>query len=325
VSGEAYKAKLGKIEALRSLDDLDTVLTGVRKALRDRSNYIVAKAAAMAGSRYLTAAIPDLLGAYARLFGEEAAAADPLVLAKQAIAQALKDLDHREPEPYLRGLGHVQLEKTWGGSEDRAGSLRATCAHALVGCDIDSLALLEALIDHLVDPDKQVRLEVVRAIGQIGGHESVLVVRVKALAGDAEAEVLGECFRVLLARAPHESAGFVERFLGSARDGIALEAVSALAESRSPVAFAVVRRFWATEISINLRRAIVFSCAASPLTEARDFLLYVVADRRGDLAASAIAALAASRFRDDVRERVEQAVHETGDAAVIAAFAREFR
>jgi len=319
MGSDAFKAKLARVEALRSVDNVDVLLAGLHKALNDRSNYVVAKAAAIAGDRYVIAAIPDLIAAYNRLF-ENPVANDRLVLGKQAIARALKDLDYRDAAPFLRGLAHIQLEPVWGGSADAAGGLRATCAHALVASDIDGMMLLQVLIDHLVDSDKTVRIEVVRAIAQVGGHESMLVLRVKTLAGDAEAEVSGACFEALLAREPRESVPFVERFL--AVDGaVAFEAVSALGAARIPEALTVVRQFWETDISLELRRAIVFSCAASALAEAAEFLLSIVADRRGDLAESALSALGASRFRHDVRERARQAA---ADADVLAAYTRAF-
>jgi hypothetical protein len=320
---DMLKAKLARVEALRLLDDQAALDAGLRKALTDRSNHVVAKAAAIAGARSVSAAIPDLLAAYERFFVEPADS-DPRVVGKQAIAQALKDLGHLDAAPFARGLRHVQFEATWGGSEDRAGGLRATCAHALVACSIDSLTLLRLLTDALVDTDAVVRREVVRAIAQSGGIESMLLLRFKALAGDADVAVSGECFAALLELEPRESTAFVERFLASTDEGVVIEAVSALAGSRVPEALASVLRMWSGEISMDLRRAIVFSCAASALTAAGEFLLTVVVDERGDLAASALSALAASRFRRDVQERAHQIALGSGNAEIVAAYARAF-
>jgi hypothetical protein len=320
---DVLKAKLARVEALRLLDDEGSLHAGLRKALNDRSNHVVAKAAAIAGARSVTAVIPDLLTAYDRFFIDPVDS-DPRVVAKQAIARALKDLDHLDAAPFARGLQHVQFEPVWGGSEDRAGGLRVTCAHALVGCSIDSLSLLRLLTDALVDNDAVVRREVVRAIAQSGGIESMLLLRFKALAGDADVAVSGECFAALLELEPRESTAFVERFLASTNEGIAIEAVSALAGSRVPEALAIVMRMWIGDISMDLRRAIVFSCAASVLTAAGEFLLTVVADERGDLAASALSALAASRFRKDLQERAHQLALGTGNRQIVAAYARAF-
>jgi hypothetical protein len=317
---DALKAKLARVDALRLLDDDAALHAELRKALSDRSNYVVAKAAAVAGARLVSAAVPDLLAAYERLFIDS----DPLVVGKLAIARALKELDHLDPEPFIRGLRHVQFESTWGGSEDRAGGLRATCAHALVACTIDSVTLLRLLTDALVDNDTVVRREAVRAIAQSGGIESMLLLRFKALIGDAELEVSGECFAALLELEPRESSAFIERFLASVDAGIASEALSALAGSRVPEALEIALRTWRDDISSDMRRAMVFSCAASTLAAAGEFLLSVIADTRGDLAVSALAALGASRFRKDLQDRAHRAALGTGSAQIIAAYARAF-
>jgi HEAT repeat protein len=320
MSREAFRAKVERVEALAALDEI-ALLAGLGKALRDRNNYVVAKAAAVAARRYVTAAIPDLLAAYDRLFAAES---DPLVLGKQAIASALKDLDHRDAAPFIRGLQHVQLEPVWGGLEDHAGQLRSTCAHALVACDIDGVSRLHLLTDHLIDDDRTVRGEVARAIANVGGHEAVLLLRLKALAGDSDAEVVGQCFSALVDLDPRESVSFVERFLRSNDGNVAIEAVSALAGSRELEGFLAVRRLWETVISADLRRAIVFSCAASPLLPASEFLLSLIADDDGNVAVWALSALADSRFRNDVRERARLAASCSDHPRVAKAYTDAF-
>jgi len=321
MSREAFRAKIERVEALAALDEI-AQLAGIGKALRDRSNYVVAKAAAVAARGYVTAAIPELLAAYDRLFAAES---DPLVLGKQAVANALKELDYRDPAPFIRGLEHLQFEPVWGGLEDRAGQLRSTCAHALVACDIDGVLRLHLLADHLVDDDRTVRREVARAIANVGGHEAVLLLRLKALAGDSDAEVVGQCLSALVDLDSRESVRFVERFLHAKDGDIAIEAVGALAGSREPQGFEAVRRLWDTGISTDLRRAIVFSCAASPLHPASEFLLSLVADDDEKIAVWAMSALADSRFRNDVRERARVEAQRRGDAAVLQAYVDAFK
>jgi hypothetical protein len=322
MAGDAFKAKLARVEALRTITDDTALAAGLRKALSDRSNFVVAKAAAVAADRYATAVVPELLAAYDRF--ADAPANDPLVRAKVAIASALKELDVRDPAPFVRGLTYVQLEGTWGGVEDRAGPLRAACAHALVACEIDTVPLLTLLIERLVDNDARVRCEVVRAIAQAGGDESVLLLRLKALGGDTEPEVLGECFSALLDREPHASIAFVERFVADARVDVGVEAVSALAAARDPEALARIIALWSGEMPAELRRAIVFACGASRLAAAAEFLLAVVAESPGELAIAALRALSTSRFRDDVGARARAVAAASDDDGVAAAYQRAF-
>ncbi len=316
---DTLRVKLRRVEALNSLDDAAALRVGLQSALQDDSSEIVAKAAAIAANRYVTDTVPDLLAAYNRLF-VDSPEVDRLVIGKQAIAQALKDLDYRNPTPFLQGLQYC--ERTWG--SDPAAALRVTCAHALVACDMDGLKRHQLLIDHLVDTDRTVRREVVRAIAQIGGSESLLLLRLKAIAGDNDAEVIGECFVALLDLEPGESVSFVERFLSSQDDDIVIEAASALAGARIAAALTAVHRFWRGEISTELRRAIIFSSAASPLVAASEFLLSIIGDRRGDLSVWAVSALASSRFRNDAKERVRSLAEKTRDPNLFAAYRREF-
>ncbi len=321
MAGDAFKAKLARVEALRALTDEAALVTGLRRALADRNNYVVARAADVAGARYATAVVPDLLAAYARLYEPES---DPLVLAKNALATALKELDFRDPTPFVRGLTHVQFEGTWGRLEDRAGPLRATCAHALVACEIDSVPLLRMLVERLVDAEVRVRCEVVRAVAQTGGDESMLLLRLKALAGDREAEVLGECFAALLDREPQPSVPFVARFVSDERVDVAAEAAGALAAAREPAALASVVDCWRGDLPTDVRRAIIFGCGASRLEAAADFLLTVIEERRADLAIAALSALGTSRYREAVSARTRAAADACDDAAVTAAFERAF-
>jgi hypothetical protein len=124
---QTLRARLARVEALRTTSDPDELIAGLKRGLRDVSNHVVAKAATIAGTRYVTAAVPDLPAAYERLF-VDAQNSDVLALGKHAIAQALKELDYREAAPFLRGLEH--FEPVWKG-EDRAAGLRAAQARAL--------------------------------------------------------------------------------------------------------------------------------------------------------------------------------------------------
>src|SRR5580658_5381653 len=151
---EAFERKLQALASLRAAAPSETApdaaINPLRKALKDRSNYLVSKAAALAGELRLTALIPDLLGAFDR-FMLDPAKADPQCWAKDAIVKALKDLNHDDPAVFLRGIEHVQMEAVWGGSKDTALTFRGACALALVACALDRQSILIRLIGLLVD------------------------------------------------------------------------------------------------------------------------------------------------------------------------------
>lgn len=308
MSKQAFEAKIAAVENLRS--DPANALEPVRKALRDRNNYVVSKAAGVCADLRLEEAIPDLEAAFGR-FLEDAVKTDPKCWAKEAIVKALKDLAHRNPHVFLKGLTHFQLEPVYGGKSDSAATLRGACALALVDSQLGDLEILTHLTDRLADPEKPVRLDAAVAIAQMSRPEGALILRMKALAGDAEPEVTGQCFTSLLTLDLQGSIDFVRRFLDREQDS--LEAGCALAQSRSTDAVGIVKDFWKRKLPIETRRAILISLGASPLREAAELLLSFVSSETKDLAKLAAAALSHSRFHHELREQLSSAMGELGE------------
>jgi HEAT repeat protein len=311
VGKQALDRKLDALAALREARDSPSTAEQLRKALKDRNNYLASKAAALAGEMRLEALVPDLLAAFER-FLTDAAKSDPQCWAKNAIARALKDLGHGDAAVFLRGLGHFQLEPVWGGRQDTAATLRATCALALPGCTLGDFETLAALIEALADPAKPVRIDAARAIAQLPRPESALLLRLKALAGDRDPEVTGHVFTALLSVAPRDSVAFVARFLDDAGPDVRAEAAAALAVSHEPAAAEALKRHWERLEDPLERRAVLAFLGSSPAVEAAEFLLSVIAAHSAH-AADALAALAAGRYRGRFRERAAAVVAEAGD------------
>jgi HEAT repeat protein len=295
--------KLRKLETLRSIAGSSDTLPLIGKALGERSNLLVEKAASIVHEKELAALVPDVVAAFDRYLDHPDT--DPGCRAKIALARALSALDHRDSDPFERGAAHVQREPVWGKHVDVAGPLRGICVQALIGCTIAPDRLLRLYVDRFADEDKVVRTEVAAALAQLGGIESVLLLRLKALTGDAEAEVVGQCLLSLLDREPEESVAFVARFLDAPTDELRFEAASALAQARSATALPYLERFWAGEgLSTDLRLAIVGALAASPRPESAEFLLRIIDENPGRIAEAAVAAVRASRFANAVRDRL---------------------
>jgi len=320
VSKLAFDKKIEQLEALRGAASPADEL---RKALREKNNYFVSKAASIAGDLGLRESIPDLTAAFER-FMRDPVKSDPQCWAKNAIAKALKDLDYQEPDFYVRGLQHRQLEPVWGGQEDTAATLRGASALALVACPLPRLGILMHLVEALGgDPVKSVRVDAARAIAQMSGPDSVLLLRLKALCGDREAEVVGQCFAGLLAMSPHDSIPFVANFLDAKDENVRMEAVAALGECHEPAAAETLQERWRAHKNPDVRRAILLSLGASRLKAAADFLFSVIADGLSEDAGNAIRALAAGRFREEFRERVASVVESRPNLR--PAYEREFR
>jgi hypothetical protein len=307
-----FGEQMAALDELKGRDVDSDAAALISKSLASRNNFIVAKAARLAEENNLAELLPALLAAYDRFF-INAEKSDPQCWAKNALSRALAKLECRDKDVFLRGLRHHQMEPTWGGKSDSAGTLRAHCAHALVACNgVDNHELLVILLDTLVDEDKTVRLETVRALAQLG-ESAVPVLRLKAMMHGnppEEPEVLGQCFAALLAIERDAAIAFVARFL-EAGDDPAGEAAFALAEMRSPAALAALLERQKSFADDWFSGVLLSAIALTRLPEAIDFLLDLI-ERETREAASAIEALSRAATSEDLRTRLVGAVEATG-------------
>lgn len=252
----SFDAQLAGLETLRrGPPDAPSTVEALRKALGSRNNYIVAKAADLARDLHLGELIPELLAAFHRFFVDPVKS-DPQCWAKNAASRALAAFDCQDAKVFLRGMRHVQLEPVWGGSADTAGTLRATCALALVGCrSLSDHQLLANLVELFADKDKSVRAETARAVAQAGSSQAALLLRLRAVLAGDEPEVLGACFSGILSIEGTAAVSWLGRFLEGG-DDVAAEAALAIAQDRSPEAFRVLReRFVSSRIPRQPRSA----------------------------------------------------------------------
>jgi HEAT repeat protein len=251
-----------KVQALYALrDSPERALPAIKTALAGRNNYVASKAAALAAELNLTALTEPLLAAFDR-FMDDPAKSDPQCWAKNATAKALKDLGHTDDDVFRRGARHIQMEPVWGGEADTAGTLRGTCLLALIDCHLSDVVLLPLLADALADPEKPVRIDAAFGLARAGIPEAVAVLRLKALLGDEEPEVIGQCLASILELTPDEGVSFVQRFL-SGKSELQVEAVAALAQSRANAALPTLKEFWSRRLAPEVRSAVHTILAAS--------------------------------------------------------------
>jgi HEAT repeat protein len=314
---EALSEAMKSGSGLGSGPDADQV-EYLRKALAHRNNFLVSKAARLVADAEILSLLPEVLAAFDRFF-IDAEKADPQCWAKNALSKALVKMEHRSKDSYLRGMRHHQMEPVWGGQSDTAGALRGTCTHALVDCPgISDADLLTALLEPLTDTDKTVRMEAARAIGQVGGISAALLMRLRALLGKDEPEVLGAVYSSLLSLEGRTAIPLVVKALEEG-DDTAAEAAFALSELRSGEALtALLARLregadaWFTSVLLS-------AVALTRLPEAMDFLLATIASDARE-APDAIEAIARSAPSIELRARVERAVERTGSARLRQAF-----
>jgi HEAT repeat protein len=300
-----FEEQLAALDALRQQPP-DGCAEPLNKALGHRNNFVVAKAADLVREFRLTQLTPELLGAFNRSFIDPVKT-DPQCWAKNAISHALAAFEHQDASVFLRGMRHIQLEPVWGGRSDTAGTLRGTCALALVQCrSLHESDLLRHLVELFADKDKSVRVEAIRAVEQVGSPSSSLLLRLKVLLASDEPEVLGACYSGILRIEDVSAIAWVSRFLASG-DDTAAEAALALAGTHSPQAFAVLRERFAAEADPWFRSVLLSAIALTRQDAAFEFLLDLV--RTESLQAEgAIEAILRAMPSSEITQRLQQTV-----------------
>ena len=304
-----FEEQLAALDALRQLPP-EACVEPLRKALTHRNNFVVAKAADLVRQFQLTQLIPDLLIALDRFF-DDPVKSDPQCWAKNATSRALAAFEHQDAEVFLRGMRHHQHEPVWGGSSDTAGTLRATCALALVQCrSLTDADLLSHLVELLGDKDKAVRTEAVRAIEQVGSPSAALLLRLRAILGSGSAseepEVLGACYGGILRLEGASAIPWVSRFLASSDDSAA-EAALAIAGTHSLQGFEILRERFAREADPWFCSVLLSAIALTRQDAALEFMFDLI--RKESLQAEgAIEAILRSTQSPQVTKRLEELV-----------------
>ena len=298
--------RIGELKRLRS-GSAEAAEPVLKKALHEKSNLIVAEAAKIIGELQRPNLIPDLLGAFSRLF-DEPVKADPKCWGKTAIIKALIALDYGESAPFLRAASHVQMEPVYGGQEDSAVHLRAHGILALVQCaDLTRGQILRRVVDAVADPSDTVRIEAIRTLEQMNGEESAVLLRLKAYAGDKRSAVVGQVFDSLLALEKERACEFVGGFLKSADAETRDEAALALGASRLPAAVERLVGVWKETRSQEFSTVILRALSSSRDDAALSFLLGLVRDGLGRDATAALEALDLHKDSPEIRTRTEEA------------------
>ncbi|HEX8199585.1 MAG TPA: HEAT repeat domain-containing protein [Isosphaeraceae bacterium] len=318
---ESLDEKLAAMRALRGQELTDEQKGGLRKRIGDRSNLVVAAAAAIAGENALAELAGDLEAAFDR-FLVNPLKDDKLCRAKIAIVQALDRMEHPKPEVFLKAARHVQLEPVWGGAEDTGPPLRAAALVALARAEgPDSLPVL---VDALADPARDVRIAAAVALGAVGTESAGLVLRLKVRLGDKDPDVLSECLGGLLAADPHGSLPLVAELLDPGNPFACEAAAMALGKSRLPEALDPLGDCWERSRSADLGRHVLLAIAILRRPAAMDFLADLVASAPEPEAIAALSALGI--YKDDPRlsERIAEVVRGRGSQRLQDAFDRGF-
>ena len=313
--------KLAAIRAMRIRPPAPTDQLELKRHLGDRSNFVVAAAAALVGERTLGELAGDLEAAFDR-FLIDPVKTDKLCRAKVAIVQALETLEHLKRVVFEKAARHVQLEPAFGKPTDTGVPLRGHALFALArigGSDYHAL-----LVDSLTDSEKDVRSAAAQALGYVGTEAAGMVLRLKARLGDAEPDVLSECLSGLLNIAPEDNFDFVCEFLDPLEPDRCEAAALALGKTRLPAALEALKSCCRQSHDPALRDQILLAIAMMRLPAATDFLLDLVSSESESLALTAISALKFHRYDRRVCERLAQAVTKTGNRVLQLRLDRDF-
>lgn len=289
----------------------------LRRYLTDPNGYLVGEAARIATDLELRELIPDLAAACTRLIAAPMTA-DKGCHGKKLLVQALIAFDAATPEVYLAGLRHVQKEPAFGPPIDTASTLRGLCAHALVRMDHRDAALEVAPL--LMDPEPDTRSAAADALAATGEEVCAAILHVKTMAGDKEPDVLGACYRGMLALSPRRYLRVVATALKEEEQE---SAAIALGESRLPEALPALQEAL-QGAGGSLQNTVLLGIALLRSEEANAYLVRLVKEAPEGRAAAAVEALALHRHDEKLAAQVRSAVEERGSRKVSRAWEERF-
>ena len=278
-----------------------TLAMDLRPFLRDKAGIVAAAAATIAADCELHALEKELEETFAR-FLVDPVKTDPGCRAKLAAADALRKLEVRAPDVYLRGVGVRQLEPTFGPPIDTATPVRVCCAAALLETR-HPLALLE-VAPLLADPEPNARAGVAAVLGTVGGEACEALLRLKVRAGDPEPQVVGACLQGLLSASFDRGFPFVLDAIKEADDGADRAALLAMGESRDERALSALREYSERAQDKEGRKSALLALSISRMPAAHEYLLHLVEEAPERRALEALAALESQRFDAVLIERL---------------------
>ncbi|HSU58549.1 MAG TPA: hypothetical protein VLI55_04490 [Bryobacteraceae bacterium] len=304
--------QLDQLNTLRSQPATEATARALCKALADRVNLVVAKAAAIAGELQCRELLPDLEIAFERFF-QKPVETDPQCWAKNALSKTLKDLEYAESALFLCGLRHVQMEPVYKGHADTAATLRGTCALALAQCrDIPSQEIMQHLVNALADSAASVRVDAVRALEQMDGDAAALLLRLKARMGDPEPEVTGQALDSLLSIERDAGVEFVAGFLRLRDEDTREQAALALGASRLASAVEALKEAWSRSRTVHSSEPLLRALSISRQESGFEFLLQLIRDGREQDALEVLNALRLHRESPEIMKRVRNAAEVRG-------------
>ncbi|MFW6256422.1 MAG: HEAT repeat domain-containing protein [Candidatus Sumerlaeota bacterium] len=317
---KSLQENLDALNSLAADGNRAETVNQLKKALSGANNILIARAAEISGRQMLTELAPDLGECFMRLIPKPPAS-DKQCLAKYAIVEALQALEFDDPDVFLAGLHHVQMEPVYGGQADTAADLRGECALALGRMGYSDVFFEVSPL--LMDPEPQPRKMAARVFGAIHSETGELLLRMKVMAGDRDLSVMAECLAALMQNNPERSLDFVAAFLDRENEELAESAALALGESRYPEALKRLIDAYEDSAEPRKKMMLLLPIGLNRSDQAFDFLLDIL---NNDHEEKAIAALRSLRFfvsLESRRQQIEAALEDRADPKLIQMYRSE--
>lgn len=298
------EAKLDQLGNLNVSGSDPAALAALKKALQDKNNLVVAKAAHLCREYSVADYVAELKAAF-QYFADHPHK-DKGCFAKKALVQSLYALDHDDSGFYQQAVTLRQAEPVWGGSVDTAVDVRCWAALGLTLAR-DARVVFD-LLPLLHDSEAQARLGAVKAIACLPPTTAELLLRTKVLAGDGDAYVMGECFLQLISIEPDFSVPFVASYLTNLDQEIMEYAALALGQCHHQDAFLALKQAYEESVFETARRYCLKALSLHRSREALDFLLDRLPQVSASEGAFIVEALSIHTHRLEIRERLRETV-----------------
>ena len=256
-----------RLSAIRHNPDDPAAATDLGRALDSNSNFVVAKAAQIVEMRQEFDLRSKLVSAFNRTF-ESPHKLDPTCAALTAIVKALHTLDCEDSTPFFKGVRHIQMEGSFGPPVDAAVELRANCGIALARHTHPRV--IAELTELLADREPGARLGAATALGCCGLPAAYPLLHFKTLIGDAEPDVITECYASMLALDPRQAVEWLRKALDGGE--YAESAALALGPSRHPEAFPILKERYESLGGGPLKQTVLLAISLCRTDEAAAFL-----------------------------------------------------
>ncbi len=316
---------IARVAELRRAGRAEGSAADLRSLLRHRSNYVIAKAAALAEEFALSELASELAEAFG-YFLTDPVKRDPGCSAKLAIVNALSRMHEPAAEVFLAGVRHVQMEPAWGKPVDTAATLRALCGRALIAFGHPDAFRWQAVL--LADPEPMTRGLTVETLAGVPDERAELLLRAKIArevddAREPERNIEMDAFDALMKIAPEESFDFVVRYLEDEDPDRVRAAALAIGGSHHAEAYATLMHHW-QQPDDDLRALFALPIALIRTEESFRLLADELGAASEPLAEAIIEALGI--FREDTGRSAEvrSAVERRGAKRLLRAFTRHF-